>query len=261
MVEGIDNTTISNDWLSKNIQQGHGPLGSAYPDVAYGLEGDTPTFLGLIANGLNTPEHPNWGGWGGRYTLRLPERSTLDPNGFTGGVPIPEETRPIWTNAVDTITPRVAKPYGQATGPGERSFTGFREILWRWRDDFQNDFAARMDWAVRDPANANHPPVVRLAHPDKLKARSGDAVPLSALGTFDPDGDSLSYRWFQYPEAGTYTDEISMWGAENLYARGFTAPDVDRPLEAHFVVRVTDKGTPALSRYQRVVVTILPKKR
>ncbi len=122
VVEGIDNTTISNDWLSKNIQQGHGPLGSAYPDVAYGLEGDTPTFLGLIANGLNTPEHPDWGGWGGRYTLRLPERSTLDPNGFTGGVPIPQETRPIWTNAVvcdhaDGPRNPTAKPPVQANVP------------------------------------------------------------------------------------------------------------------------------------------------
>ena len=34
-----------------NIQQGHGPLGAAYPDVAWGMEGDTPAFLSLIPNG------------------------------------------------------------------------------------------------------------------------------------------------------------------------------------------------------------------
>src|SRR4030042_1469114 len=67
VVPGLSNETISNKWLAQNIQQGHGPLGAVYPDVAYGMEGDTPTFLYLIINGFNRPEHPDWGGWGGRY--------------------------------------------------------------------------------------------------------------------------------------------------------------------------------------------------
>ena len=75
------NQTISNRWLAEHIQQGHGPLGAAYPDVAYGMEGDTPTFLSLIPNGMNAPEHPDWGGWGGRYELYLPKLENLDPTG------------------------------------------------------------------------------------------------------------------------------------------------------------------------------------
>jgi hypothetical protein len=59
---GSNKEVVSNEWLAKNIQQGHGPLGTAYPDVAYGMEGDSPSFLFLIANGLNDPEHPNYGG-------------------------------------------------------------------------------------------------------------------------------------------------------------------------------------------------------
>jgi hypothetical protein len=66
-VDGINNEEISNNWLAQNIQQGHGSLGAAYPDVAYGMEGDSPSWLQLIPNGLNMPEHPEWGGWGGRY--------------------------------------------------------------------------------------------------------------------------------------------------------------------------------------------------
>src|SRR3546814_12615538 len=80
-------------------------MGAGYPDVAYGMEGETPTFLGLIPNGLNAPERPDWGGWGGRYILRTPARNETDPTGFNGGVPVPQETRPIWTNAVDKVTP------------------------------------------------------------------------------------------------------------------------------------------------------------
>ena len=258
VVDGIDNTTISNTWLAENIQQGHGPLGAAYPDTAYGFEGDTPSFLGLIPNGLSVPERPDWGGWGGRYELRLPDRSTTDPEGFTGGVPIPQETRPIWTNATDKIVPYIGKPYGRVIQPIDKSFEGYRETLWRWRDEFQNDFAARMDWTTKSPTDANHPPQVRLNHADRLTVHSGDGVSLSALGTTDPDGDSLSYHWFQYPEAGTYPGTVDMWGAENLYERGFIAPDVDKPAEIHVILKVTDKGTPALTRYRRVVVTVLP---
>ena len=258
VVDGLDNTTISNGWLASHIQQGHGALGAAYPDVAYGMEGDTPSFLALIPNGLNVPERPDWGGWGGRYVLRTPPLSELDLKGFTGGVPIPPETRPIWTNATDTVTPYVAKPYGRAVVPMDRSYTGFLETLWRWRDDFQNDFAARMDWTVKDWAHANHAPIVRLAHPDRLKVRSGDHVDLSALGTTDPDGDSLSYQWFQYREAGTCTADISLSSSENLYERSFTAPEVNHTCDAHFILKVTDKGSPPLTRYRRVIVTISP---
>ena len=259
VIEGVDNATISNAWLAQNIQQGHGPLGRCYPDVAYGMEGDTPTFLGLIPNGLNEPEHPDWGGWGGRYELRMPPLDSLDPKGFTGGVPVLPEARPIWTNAVDAFRPRAPRPYGQATGPVDATFRDFRATLWRWRDDFQNDFAARMDWAVMPPAEANHPPVVRLAHANRITAVSGEPVVLDASGSHDPDGDSLSFWWFQYPEAGTYREDIPLWGAENLWRRGFSAPSVEKPETAHFIVRVTDKGAPPLSRYARVVVTILPR--
>lgn len=258
VVDGIDNTAISNAWLATHIQQGHGPMGAGYPDVAYGMEGDTPTFLGLIPNGLNAPERPDWGGWGGRYILRTPARNETDPTGFNGGVPVPQETRPIWTNAVDKVTPFRAKPYGLAIGPIDRSFTGFSETLWRWRDDVQNDFAARIDWTIKDPIHANHPPVVRLLHADRLTVRSGQRVNLSALGTSDPDGDSVSYHWFQYPEAGTCTADFKLSGVDDLYERSFEAPKVERTCETHFILKVTDKGSPPLSRYRRVVVTVQP---
>ncbi len=67
VVKGIKNDKISNSWLAEHIQQNHGPLGAVYPDVAWGMEGDTPSFLSLIPTGLSDPEHPEWGGWGGRY--------------------------------------------------------------------------------------------------------------------------------------------------------------------------------------------------
>jgi hypothetical protein len=256
---GFDNTSISNRWLAENIQQGHGPLGAIYPDVAYGMEGDTPSFLGLIPNGLSVPEHPEWGGWGGRYELHVPELATLDPKGFTGGVPVAPETRPIWTNAVDEYVPPVAGEYGRAMRAGGAVVKSFRTPVWRWRDDFQRDFAARMDWTIRSRAEANHPPVPVLAHPETVTVKSGQHFVLDAHQSTDPDGDSLGFWWFHYPEAGTYRGKIALQGAENIWRVGFVAPKVEKPETAHFILRLTDKGTPALTRYQRVIVTIVPE--
>ena len=62
---GADFTTVTNEWLDANIR-GKGPLGKLYPRFAYIMEGDTPSYLNLIDNGLNGYRRPDWGGWGGR---------------------------------------------------------------------------------------------------------------------------------------------------------------------------------------------------
>lgn len=258
VVPGIDNSSISNKWLAGHIQQGHGPMGSAYPDVAYGMEGDTPSWLGLIPTGLSNPDHPDWGGWGGRYEFYRPEISITDPKTFIGGVSIGPETRPIWTNASDEYVPEVDGDYGRATHASEKTFKDSKVTLWRWRDDFQNDFAARMDWTTQSYAKANHPPVPVLSGPQNMTVRSGEKFELSAHASTDPDGDSLSFLWLQYPEAGSYKQAIKMDIAENMDHVIFVAPKVSKPATVHFILRVTDKGSPPLSRYKRIIVTVEP---
>ncbi len=79
------------------------------------------------------------------------------------------------------------------------------------------------------------------------------------IRTTDPDGDSMSYLWFQYPEPGSYKGLVSFRPyASNLYDLHVTAPEVDGPRTIHFILKVTDKGTPPLTRYKRVIVTVLP---
>ncbi|EEU39285.1 uncharacterized protein NECHADRAFT_82117 [Fusarium vanettenii 77-13-4] len=58
-------TKVQDDWLTTNIHVG--PLGTEYPLIKFGMGGDSPSFMGLISNGLSNPEKPGWGGWGGRY--------------------------------------------------------------------------------------------------------------------------------------------------------------------------------------------------
>jgi len=255
-VRGINNEKISNSWLAQNIQQGHGPLGAAYPDVAWGMEGDTPSFLSLILNGLNNAEHPEWGGWGGRYELYKPDFSSLKKGG--SGVPFEPETRKIWTNAVDTYMPYIHSDYGRTVKMDTLTFKDNKVSLWRWRDEFQNDFAARMDWCTKSFEEANHPPVIVLNNPEEITVKSGQGFGLDAFNTTDPDGDSISFLWLNYPEAGTYKKSIEIEGAENIHGAYVIAPTVDKEETAHFILKVTDKGKPRLSSYKRVIVTIKP---
>ena len=249
---GSNTEVVSNEWIARSIQQGHGPLAASYPDVAYGMEGDTPSFLGLISNGLNDPEHPDYGGWGGRYAYYLPRFEDSNTGMFKReNWPKDEpETRAIWTNAQDSVISAIDK----------KTYSGSAETIWRWRPEYQNDFAARIQWTNKNFDQCNHPPVPRLAHADRMTVHSGEVFHLSAAGTTDPDGDSMSYLWFQYPEAGTYPGLVSFRPyASNLYDLPVTAPQVDSVRTIHFILKVTDKGSPPLTRYKRVIVTVLPK--
>jgi hypothetical protein len=85
-------------------------LGTKYPDVAYGMEGDTPTFMNLISNGLNEPEYPNYGGWGGRYEFYTPTFVEPKPSPYVKVTHKEEpESRPIWTNASDSLVSSIDK--------------------------------------------------------------------------------------------------------------------------------------------------------
>src|SRR5699024_7679913 len=71
----------------------------------------------------------------------------------------------------------------------------------------------------------------------------------------DPDGDEVIICWWQNREAGTspLAVEIRAYGS-----RCEVEPqDVDwHCTTMHIIVEATDSGTPALTRYQRVVVEI-----
>ncbi len=261
-----DNEVVSADWLTRNIQQNHGPLGLCYPDVAYGMEGDTPSFLGLIRNGLNNMEHPDWGSWGGRYELYLPDYNFYGDMKEYTGIPIEQETRPIWTNADDSI---VVLKDGK-----KQSTKGFHETIYRWRTDYQNDFAARMDWSIKPYAEANHNPIAKVslltgiapygkdnATPQPIKGftvKSGSVFTLDAAGSYDPDGDAISYDWIVYPEAGTYKKMLQRYDATNMRRFRVQAPVVKKPEMLHIILRVVDKGEPRLATYKRIVIEVKP---
>lgn len=233
---GADKYSIDNDWVREHIQTGHGPLGEQYPEIAYIMEGDSPSFMYLINNGLGSPEHPNRGSWGGRYELYQPPTRIFYHE--------PEE-RAIWTDTDDWV---------EVDGI---VYIDRRATIWRWRDHYQNDFAARMDWCVMNYEDANHPPVAKLNHAGTITAKPGETIELDASASTDPDGDKLSFNWIHYREAGSHPAWVKPDEPEKSKT-AVTMPKVTEPATVHFVVSVTDDGEPALTRYQRVIVNIKP---
>jgi hypothetical protein len=234
---GPDFSLVSNETLDENVRKNHGSLGAEYPWVEYLMEGDTPSYLGLIPNGLSDPEHPNYGSWGGRYELYTPRKQKWHYQ---------QEIRPIWADAVDEVL-----------APDGFHYTSNHATIWRWREAYQHDFFARMDWCVKSFEEANHPPMAKLNHANQLTVKSGEKVTLSAEGSTDPDKDHLTYHWLHYREPSSYLGIIKIKNNTKQIAT-FEAPKVKKEKTVHIILNVRDTGKPKLTRYQRVIVTVVP---
>jgi hypothetical protein len=226
---------VDNPWLEENIINNHGPLGALYPKLEYIMEGDTPAFIGLINNGLGSSVSPTYGGWSGRYDL-------FQPYG---------EKNKIWTNNHNSVD--------EVTLEDGRTYASDQATIWRWREAFQNDFAARMDWCIAGTyKEANHNPVVAInGNASKavvhIKAAAGETVKLSAAGSKDPDGSELLYRWFLYNEAGNYKGKLTLTGGSEDEI-SFVVPQLKKEETLHIICEVKDNETPALYSYRRIIV-------
>jgi len=188
---------MTSSWMSENVS-GRGPLGSYYRvwgdgkqmvkgDVFdyFGLsgytgeelkkmgyvvwmpvqekgswlgEGDNPTFMNMLGNGLRAYEDGSYGGWGGEQVTP----------GAGLGLPQSGEQK-------ETLS----------------SFPNFWPAA-------QRDFAARLKWSVTSRyKDANHEPAVIVKGPHNLTARAGAKIKLAGIVS-DPDGDVVSIKWWQF---------------------------------------------------------------
>jgi hypothetical protein len=231
MYLGGDEELTSREWVDAHVRTDHGPLGALYPPETWTApnphgalkEGDTPSWFYFLKNGLQDPEHPGWGGWGGRFK---PDSGSFfrDDEDFADGV------------------------------------TSARSAVSRWRPAFQNDFEARMDWCVKPFGEANHNPVA-VVMGDETKnilyvdAAEGDTLTFSAMESYDPDGGRLEFTWWTYPEAGSNLHCPMI--EDNISPEvSFIVPYGEAGADLHLICEVKDNGSPPLTDYRRIVIRI-----
>jgi hypothetical protein len=200
--------------------QGKGALGKVYPTFKWGVEGDTPSFLYVIPNGLSNPEDPRQAGWAGYH-----ERG----------------------NCADSLT----TAWTSWKEPVRSASVGYKT---RFYPDELNDFMARMQWADEGKGNRNPRVIVNQKkgiQPIHIKAKAGKVIRLNASSSFDPDNDRLTFHWWQQLEIGKTKVIIDQADQSIAYVR--------IPIDAsndtiHIICEVHDDGPYHLVSYRRICI-------
>ena len=198
-------------------------------------EGDTFTFLNLLDNGLVGYGVDSPGGWAGRGL----SSSTFPGAGQFGAIRSYDDLLRLQERAAAAGRPPSPDP----------NFTPAA----------QNDFTARMRWSVTSTyAGANHEPRVTIRGGSAITARTGETVRLDGAVS-DPDGNGVTVRWWQWQDVATYPGRVTLTNPSSLATTVQIPSDATAGQTIHLIFEATDNGTPALTRYQRVIISVTRK--
>ena len=200
-----------------------GALGKEYPNYKWGVEGDTPSFLYVLPNGLNDPEDPKQCSWAGYHEYGL----------------CPDSLTMAWTSWQEPV----------------RSISiGYKQ---RFYLDEISDFEARMQW-TEDKGERNHNPIVVVnghqgPSPLVFHVKAGDSLLLDASGSSDPDFNTITFHWWQQPEIGQ--TKIAFPDATQSVIN-ITIPNDAVGQNLHLICEVQDKGYLSLKSYLRIILIV-----
>ncbi|AUP80744.1 nucleoside hydrolase-like domain-containing protein [Flavivirga eckloniae] len=249
-----------NEWLKEHVMNNHGALGKAYPERRYhgfrdgGLGfmegGGTIPWIGLVNHGLFDINHPSWGGWGGRFTsFKVADfwsrhmDISIDEKEYAPFYTY-REVSDVWYNKSD-----------------KKVYHGNYVPVWRWREAMFNHFKCRMDWCTKPYEEANHQPVA-VWNNDKsdtiihLDVMPEEVLSLDASSSFDPDNDTLNYKWWIYNEAGNYSGKIYIEDPTKANTK-LHIPSGAAGKQIHLILEVKDTNEIAsLFDYRRIVLNV-----
>ena len=239
-IRNAGNTSISGD-LSDHYPTRQYDGSSIYTSPDRGSvvvkEGDTPSFLYFLPNGLSDPDDPSMGGFGGRF-----ERLNPSVN--------------YWTAARDYL------PSGNTNQFAQRQYT-----IARFRSEYQSDFLGQL--SHQQSGGGDQSPSAVLSINESAGDRTqnvlyenvalGETLTLDASRSFDPDGESLGYRWFVYDEPSSYSGTATF--SSDRTGRTSLSLDGGRAGETLHVIVAVDEASgngPALTAFRRVVLEVSP---
>ena len=224
---GADYSLIDNTFIKDKIKP-LGILGEAYPYTKYITEGDTPSFLWLVRNGLNNPEHIEYGSWGGRYEKRIPTRSEFHT----------KEIYPIYTNSYDLV-------YGK----DQKLHYSPQASIWRWREHFQNDFLMRLTWSTTD----NYSDCDHIQEYDDseviINAKINEENEIS-LSLIEDASYEYAYKFYQY-QLSDKESEISIKSNKNKALIKISKKGI-----YHVICEFSRKKNFKITRYKRFIIIV-----
>jgi hypothetical protein len=201
-------------------------------------EGDDFTFMNMLGNGLRAYEAGTFGGWGGQEPISKPD---VDFSFSASG----DTSASAMVSRLSTLNSQLIK------GSKEFAYPDFFPQA-------QSDFAARLKWSVTPQyKNANHEPVVKIDGPLNILASAGGKIRINGSAS-DPDGNHVAIKWWQF-QAGSYPNKVVISDPTTARTEVLIPGDATVGQTIHLIFEATDNGTPALTRYQRLIITVKNK--
>jgi hypothetical protein len=196
-------------------------------------EGDDHTFMNMPWNGLRSHEAGFYGGWGGRVAGNKDTFASNDTS----------------SNAVATTLTTLNSQLNK--GAKELAYPDFFPQA-------QLDFAARLKWSVTAKySDANHEPSVEIEGPLNILASAGEKICING-DVSDPDGNTVSIKWWQF-RVGSYPKKVVISNQNQPQAEVRIPDDAIGSQTIHLILEATDNGTPSLTGYQRIIITVKNK--
>jgi hypothetical protein len=239
------------EWTRENISS-RGPFGALYRvwgDGKQMVKGDIFDYFGL--SGYTSDQLRAMG-----YIVWLPPgpKGAFIAEGDTftylnlidnGLLAYHDETSGGWAGLGGRLTGFGSSPTSGSAGP---NFTPAA----------QTALAARMLWSVTPAyAGANHEPNVTVREGSRISARPGETFRLHGVVS-DPDGNAVTVKWWRWKAVDTYPGQITFSNLTSLVAGVQVPNDATAGQTIQLILEATDNGTPALTRYHRVIVTVTP---